>query len=151
MPFVYAAKFVCGSFGSEPALPTVEGPVEPGSYATAINIHNPSPRDTVSFTKKAVLMFSVAEKDIGPETPRRPSLPVVQAELPPDWGMEIDGPDIREVLLHQGPPAPAFIKGWVVIESPDFPLDVVAVYTAQALGGAGGVSIAIDRVTATQV
>ena len=150
MPFVYAAKFVCGSFGSAQTPPTEEGPVEPGNYATAINIHNPSPRNTVSFTKKAVLLFSVAEKDVGPETPRRPGLPV-QAELEPDWGMEIDGPDIRDVLLRPGPQAPAFIKGWVVIESPDFPLDVVAVYTVQALGGAGGVSIAIDRVTATQV
>lgn len=151
MPFVYAAKFICGSFGTAQTPPTAEGPVEPGNYATAINIHNPHPDNTVSFTKKAVLLFSVIEKDVGPETPRHPSLPVVQAELPPDWGMEIDGPDIRDVLLHQGPPAPAFIKGWVVIESPEFPLDVVAVYTVQALGAAGGVSIAIDRVTATQV
>jgi hypothetical protein len=151
MPLVYAAKFICGSFGSAQTPPTAEGPVEPGNYATAINIHNPHPDNTVSFTKKAVLLFSVIEKDVGPETPRHPSLPVVQAELPPDWGMEIDGPDIRDVLLHQGPPAPAFIKGWVVIESPEFPLDVVAVYTVQALGAAGGVSIAIDRVTATQV
>ena len=149
MPFVYAAKFVCGTFGSEQTPPAQEGPVEPGNYATAINIHNPNP-NTVSFGKKAVLLYSVAEKDIGPETPRPPSLPVVPAELPPDWGMEIDGPDIRDVLLHQGPPAPNFIKGWVVIESPDFPLDVVAVYTVQALEAAE-VSIAIDRVTATQV
>jgi hypothetical protein len=151
MPFVYAAKFICGSFGSEQTPPAAEGPVEPGNYATAINIHNPSPRNTVGFTKKAVLLFSVAEKDVDPETPRHPSLPPVRAELQPDWGMEIDGPDIRDVLLHQGPPAPAFIKGWVVIESSEFPLDVVAVYTVQALDRAGGVSIAIDRVTATQV
>ncbi len=150
MPFVYAAKFVCGSFGSEQTPPTEEGPVEPGNYATAINIHNPNPRNTVSFTKKAVLLYGVIEKDVGFEIPRPPSQQV-PAELQPDWGMEIDGPDIRNVLLSPHPPAPAFIKGWVVIESPDFPLDVVAVYTVQALGGAGGVSIAIDRVTATQV
>jgi hypothetical protein len=151
MPFVYAAKFVCGSFGSLGTAPAQEGPVEPGNYATAINIHNPSPRDTVTFIKKAVLMYSVAEKDIGFETPRRPGEPV-RAELQPDWGMEIDGPDSREVLLRPGgPPAPDFIKGWVIIESPEFPLDVVAVYTARALGESGAVSIAMDRVTPTQV
>jgi hypothetical protein len=97
-----------------------------------------------------VLLYGVIEKEIGFETPRPPGA-LVRAELQPDWGMEIDGPDIREVLLSPHPPAPAFIKGWVVIESPEFPLDVVAVYTAQALSGTGGVSIAIDRVPATQV
>jgi hypothetical protein len=54
----------------------------------------------------------------------------------------------QELLKGQAPPAPQFIKGWVVIESP-LPLDVVAVYTVRAPNG--GVSIAIDRVIPTQL
>jgi len=146
---VYAAKFICGSM-SQPTQPTEEGPVEPGSYATAINIHNPDPRAAVSFAKKAVLLFSdtEAQKGEGFEVPKPPS-ERREAQLGPDYGMEIDGRDIRQELLKgQAPPAPVFIKGWVVIESP-LPLDVVAIYTVRAPSGT--VSIATDRVTSTQL
>ena len=151
-PFVYAAKFVCGRFLGE-RQPAEEGPVEPGSYATAINIHNPHAR-TVTFVKKAVLLFVGTEEEKGFEIPRPPHR-ARTAELGPDWGMEIDCRDVRDVLLSDqpgvpGPQAPVFIKGWVVIESPE-PLDVVAVYTVRALAEPGGVSIATDRVTATRL
>ena len=151
-PFVYAAKFVCGRFQGE-RQPAAEGPVEPGSYATAINIHNPHPT-TVTFVKKAVLLFVGTEEEKDFEIPRPPHR-ARTAELGPDWGMEIDCHDIRDVLLSDqpgvpGPQAPIFIKGWVVIESPE-PLDVVAVYTVRALNEPGGVSIATDRVTATRL
>jgi hypothetical protein len=62
--------------------------------------------------------------------------------------MEIDCRDIREELLKGlAPQAPIFIKGWMVIETPE-PLDVVAVYTVRA---PGDVSIATDRVIPTQM
>ena len=35
--YVYAAKFLCGELKREGR----QGPVEPGSYSTAINVHNP--------------------------------------------------------------------------------------------------------------
>ena len=74
-------------------------------------------------------------------------------ELGPDWGLEIDCRDIRELLLEvvpgqPGPKAPTFIKGWVVIESTS-PLDVEVVYTAQGLKG--GLSLATERVHPTKV
>jgi hypothetical protein len=152
-PFVYATKFVCGLFRPEQPQPAEEGPVEPGSYATAINIHNPHSK-VVTIVKKAVLLFDGTERDRDVEIPKPPHK-ARTAELGPDWGMEIDCRDIRDVLLSEqagtpGPRAPAFIKGWVVIESPD-PLDVVAVYTVRTLGEPGGVSIATDRVTATRL
>ena len=144
--FVYAAKFICGSMPELPQ-PTEEGPVEPGSYATAINVHNPNAEGVV-FIKKAVLLFTQTEKEEGFEIPKEPS-GRREAQLGPDWGMEIDGRDIRQELLSgQAPPAPVFIKGWVVIES-QLPLDVVAVYTVRA--PSGGVSIATDRVIPTQL
>jgi hypothetical protein len=46
-----------------------------------------------------------------------------------------------------GPPAPTFIKGWVVIHAP-LPLDVVAVYTAHT---PAGFSITTERVPASAI
>jgi hypothetical protein len=147
---VYTVKFVCGCFKPKERE---EGPVEPGSYTTAINIHNPN-YCNVTFVKKAVLLFDASKKGHeGFEIPKPPNAPKI-ARLEPDWGMEIDCADIREVLLTQptgapGPKAPTFIKGWVVIQSPE-PLDVVAVYTARGLDRDSGVSIETERVLPTR-
>ena len=54
----------------------------------------------------------------------------------------------QELLKGQAPPAPQFIKGWVVMNRP-FRSNVVAVYTVRAPNG--GVFIAIDRVVPTQL
>jgi hypothetical protein len=143
---VYAAKFLCGRLGE--LDPKVETPVGPGSYTTAINVHNPNHRPVV-ITKKAILLFAGASRE--PEIPRPPSRRH-RLELGPDWGVEIDCQDIREILLRsdQGVivPAPIFIKGWVVLESTS-PLDVEVVYTAQGLQG--GLSLATERVHPTKV
>lgn len=148
--WVYAAKFLCGEL--KPSEGAVEQPVEGGRYATAINVHNPGSRQ-VTFRKKAVLLFDGARPEEAVERPVPPGRPLTR-ELPPDFGLEIDCRDIRQVLLRgvggpQGPPAPTFIKGWVVIETlVDAPLDVVAVYTTESLGAPAtqAPSIAVDRV-----
>ncbi len=132
---VYAVKFLCGTYTGGGASGVIrEGPVKPGNYQTAINIHNPNPTATILFTKKAVLMFDSLNPPTDFERPMPPG-PKIEAGLKPDWGMEIDCPDIRAVLLNQPVPpgAEPFIKGWVVIEvsgGKPLPLDVVAAYTA---------------------
>lgn len=126
---VYAAKFMCGEL--KPGEVQEEGPVKPGNYQTAINVHNPS-RLSVTFLKKAVLLFDSRRAVREFEQPRPPGQRF-RASLFPDWGLEIDCPDIRLVLLGGiASPPPAFIKGWVVIETFTLgqPLDVVAAYTA---------------------
>jgi hypothetical protein len=154
--YVYAAKFLCGEL--KRAGP--EGPVEPGSYSTAINVHNPHAH-SVGIRKKAILLYDGRHPEEAVERPTPPvrrECPVIK-ELGPDWGLEIDCRDIREVLLttaagEVGPPAPIFIKGWVVIETlSDAPLDVVAVYTVAPLGTKGQqpVSIATDRIPGNRV
>ena len=144
---VYAAKFILGTM-PQPSQPAQEGPVEPGSYSTVINIHNPSPSEAVTFVKKAVLLFSENEAvKEGFEIPQPPS-GRREAQLGPDYGMQLDGRDIRELLTGLAAPPPAFIEGWVVIESA-LPLDVVAVHTVRAPDGA--VSIATDRVVPTSL
>src|SRR5438445_4110009 len=106
--FVYAAKFLCGQFDRKliSEREHLEGPVKPGNYLTAINVHNPNLRPVV-FQKKAVLLFAGLEprpqeefeRPVAAQKPR-------QAELPPDGGMEIDCPDIRRVLLGGVAPPP---------------------------------------------
>jgi hypothetical protein len=153
--YVYAAKFLCGIL----KVSGREGPVEPGSYATAINIHNPHAH-AVAIRKKAILLYNGERPE---EAGERPTPPVsgeetLVRELRPDWALEIDCADIRQVLLRDatgqpGPPAPVFIKGWVIVETfTDLPLDVVAVYTTdpQERGLQSAPSIATDRVPGTR-
>jgi hypothetical protein len=153
---VYAVKFLCGEFGRQPAgAAEIEGPVKPGNYATAINIHNPHPAQPVFFRKKAVLLFAGSKADPAQELERpRPPGPSISAELGPDWGMEIDCFDIRKRLIPNAPAAPVFIKGWVVLETfAPWPLNVEAVYTAHTFidGKPEGFSIATERITGTPI
>jgi len=159
---VYSAKFICGVFDPERLSdqPEVEGPVRPGSYTTAINVHNPHPQQVAHFRKRAVLLFegSQRERQDEFEVPRPPRS-IVAGALNPDFGLEIDCADIREQLLGTpsapGPQAPIFIKGWVVIETPvETPLDVVAVYTAEPRTPGGerpgqGLALEVERVPGT--
>jgi hypothetical protein len=154
--WVYAAKFLCGEARSNQK---VEGPVQSSLYSTAINVHNPN-RHPVKFLKKAVLLFDGRKPEEALERPTPPARvkePVV-VELEPDWGLEIDCHDIRQVLLGgsslNAPPPPVFIKGWVVIETfVDAQLDVVAVYTSEAVGAPAPVtpSLEVDRVVGNRI
>jgi len=107
--FQYATKFVCGA--SPGSI------VAPGSYFTAINVHNPN-AGTVTYKKK----FAVA-------LPGKPGPIRWQPDqtLRSDEALEIDCPEILRGISATAPPR--FAKGFVVLESPS-ELDVVAVYTA---------------------
>jgi hypothetical protein len=139
---VYSAKFLCGpAFGKEG--------VQPGSYSTAINVHNPH-NGRVYLYKKAVIA-NREDEDRGRISDFH------KVALGPDEAIEIDCIDIYGLLgpepeeseeVTQQPEtglttAPSiqsssitpvsslvrFIKGFVVIYA-SAPLDVVAVYTA---------------------
>jgi hypothetical protein len=135
---VYSAKFVCGNVNPGSPGTGVETPVfGPGIYRTAINVHNPN-ADPVKFGKKAVLILQ--PQFPGLETPQPPGEFRI-AELPPDWGLQIDCPDIATLVGGGGS---QFFEGWVVLVVPDekLPLDVEALYTVVSGGdpitGAGG-------------
>jgi hypothetical protein len=159
--FNYAAKFVCGEFDkfSDPVNPAVpEGPVKPGNYQTAINVHNPN-SILVGLSKKAVLLFAgTAPSDETVFEQPMPPGPFFGVELQPDFGLEIDCQDIRRQLLGPvAPPAPVFIKGWVVILS-NAPLDIEVVFTgngykpdpATGITTREGFSLYVERVLPTQ-
>jgi hypothetical protein len=135
---VYSAKFLCGfqADGGVPVDPSKpvsalpqEPPVMPGNYATEINIHNPQD-NSVAFVKKAVLSGFTAPGVVSPPEQPFPPGALHTAVLEPDWALEIDCPDIILLLGDTLPPGATFIKGFVVITSPE-ELDVVAVYTAE--------------------
>lgn len=111
--YVYSAKFVCGYSN----MTGLAAPVVPGTYATAINVHNPW-YFTVDLTKK------VAQAPREFEQPIPPSKPITY-NLKPDYAFEIDCEDIYKIGKI---PNKKFAKGFVVLTSPR-PLDVVAVYT----------------------
>jgi hypothetical protein len=91
-------------------------PLAVGEYFTAVNVHNPSRCDTITFRWKVAV--GLPGLKVGKVTD------FSEATLGPDEALEIDCRDILKKLSN-----PAFVKGWVVIEN-DSELDVVAVYSA---------------------
>lgn len=135
--FEYAVKFVCGKEPNPLPNEREEGPVKPGNYATAVNIHNPLFKDAI-VVKKAVL--SLREPEQG-----RPSN-FIRMVLNPDGATEADCPEIRKLLGIDKPDQ--FLKGFFVIFS-NQELDVTAVYTAQSLDASGsptGMSIDVETI-----
>ena len=110
--FQHAAKIVCGKSPGEI--------VAPGSYFTAVNVHNPTNRTIRLAVKVAVALPGLKP---GPVSNFR------QAILGPDEALEIDCPDVHMLAGTDG-----FLKGFAVIES-EVELDVVAVYTAAGRDG----------------
>jgi hypothetical protein len=133
--YEFAVKFVCGV----PNRPVVA----PGTYFTAINVHNPQ-AETVTFkTKVAVALPSTSPGPIVntlPEGPLGQISRFIPGRLGPDQAFEIDCPEILKIVR----PHERFLKGFVVLEVPE-EFDIVAVYTAA--GSTGRVeTMEIERV-----
>lgn len=114
--FQYAVKLVCGNVVLSPTAAST--PVAPGRYWTAINIHNPEKCRDAHFRWKVVVAAPLNQTPVTPvfQRPRT---------IRPDEAVEID---CQQVMQTFPAPPPAFVKGYVVLES-DVELDVVAVYS----------------------
>lgn len=119
--FQYAAKFACFNEVG-PAEGSLGEPVVPAQYRTVVNVHNPQ-RDDVEFQKKAVVAFAERSQERGPVSEWR------EERLRADEALAVDCLDVRELLGGDQRVG----DGFVVIES-RLPLDVVAVYTTEAVG-----------------
>jgi hypothetical protein len=123
----YAAKFACG-------VATATTPmVQPGTYSTTINIHNPhdnlfSQQASTTFMKKAVQSLPEGQ------TPPPPSQFVTDTLLN-DFAEEVDCNIIKSLLKIT---STAFFEGYVVIIVPPTvlgntqftnQLDVIGIYT----------------------
>ena len=125
----YAAKFVCGKAG---AVEINAFLAAPGTYYTAINVHNPRLSTPINFWKKFAI--GLPNQRVGPIYGWYGNV------LKADEVLQVDCGDIYN---KTGIPAGTFIEGFVVIQ-PDSDLDVVAVYTAD--GGAGVSTLHTERV-----
>jgi len=134
--FQYAVKLLCGEVVAPQDGPPT--PVAPGRYYTAINIHNPDKCQDAHFRWKVAVA--------NPDRPGPVSAYQEPQTLHPDEALEIDCPQVARVMQTLPPPAPRFVKGFVVIES-DIDIDVVAVYSGTP-GACGSNTFQTERVQA---
>ena len=125
----YAAKYVC--IDDPQTLEEAPSLVAPGTYWTAINIHNPTPHEVRVYWKVA---------GAGPDGQCGRMHGFFPMNLGPDCATRIDCSTIAARVGLD----PTTIDGFVVIRS-GVELDVVAVYTAAGPDGAVG-NLDVERV-----
>jgi hypothetical protein len=130
MAFQYAAKVVCG-------LNRSTGTLAHGQYQTVINVHSPN-RDVTGFRYK---LAQASKAEDGPISGFK------EGRIKAD-GAQFFGCNEFHSIFNI--PAGAVIDGFFVIES-KLPLDVIAVYTTNDVGGAGVPCIEVERVFERQI
>lgn len=120
--YVYPVKVLCGEIAPQDSSLERGYPLAPGSYRTAINIHNFG-RSQVSFWKYGVI---ANPQGMNPA----PIGKRMQESLAPGQALEVDCKNIADLVTPPGTKPPDFIKGFVVIETPQ-PLAVIGVYTVK--------------------
>lgn len=130
--YEYAVKYVCGTN----VRPTLSPAVAPGTYYTAINVHNPS-GEAVPFVYKVVIAPAGAP---GAHTPLTSPFRIGE-----DGATDVDCAMITRALDAASIPHGPFWTGFFVIQSPT-EFDVVAVYTSAASRTGPVNSIQTERV-----
>jgi hypothetical protein len=143
--FSYSVKFLCGE---QPGCGCECSPVQPGRYATEINIHNFGRTEIV--VRKRFIPVVLAGAPVG----REPRVAGVRAEdriiLPPQTATMDDCCRIAELLFGgEAPSSVPLTIGFLEITS-NGPLAVTAVYTTSGLT-AGGVSIEVEQIAAQRL
>ena len=123
-PWVYAAKFICGT-------KTADGDVVKGQYATTVNILNLWANVVVPIEKQAVIAKPERQSP-------GPISGIAVHQLAPYQAMAVDCTDIRGLFTPQ---PTGYIEGFLMIRPgpngislTDPPLEVVAKYTARHRG-----------------
>jgi hypothetical protein len=137
--FVYSVKFVCGV---QPDCGCECGPVQPGQYATEINIHNYSLKE-ITVAKRFVPVV-LAGAPVG----REPRVAGVRAQdkivLPAQTATMDDCCRIAELLFGGQPPSPMPLTIGFLELTASAEIAVTAVYTA-ADAKSGGISLAVEQ------
>jgi len=138
--FVFSAKFICGE---QPACGCACTSVQPGRYATEINIHNYGIRE-VAIHKRFVPVV-LAGAPVG----REPKVAGPRAEdriiLPPQTATMDDCCRIAELLFGGEVASPMPITIGFLEITANGPIAVTAVYTTAGLNSAG-VSIQVEQI-----
>jgi hypothetical protein len=138
--FIYSAKFICGD---QPSCGCECTPVQPGRYATEINIHNHGLKP-VEIQKRFVPVV-LASAPIGREPRTAGPGAEDRIALPPQTATMDDCCRIGQLLFggEAASPMPITI-GFLEITSSG-PIAVTAVYTVSGLES-GGVSIRVEQI-----
>lgn len=128
----YAVKYVCGTN----VRPILSPAVAPGTYYTAINVHNPS-GEAVPFVYKVVIAPPGAP---GGHTPLAAPFRIGE-----DGATDVDCGMITRALDAASIPHGPFWTGFFVIQAPT-ELDVVSVYTTAQSRTGPVTSIQTERV-----
>jgi hypothetical protein len=138
---VYSVKFVCGE---QPECDCECAPVQPGRYATEINIHNYLLKE-VSVVKRFIPVVLA-----GAPTGREPRVASVRAEdkivLPAQTATMDDCCRISALLFGGEAPSLMPLTIGVLEITASAPLAVTAVYTTSSLKDGGGVSIRVEQI-----
>jgi hypothetical protein len=138
--FVYSAKFICGE---QPSCGCECSPVQPGRYATEINIHNVG-LEEVKIQKRFMPVVL-----LGAPVGREPQAAAAGAEdelvLPAQAATMDDCCRIGELLFGGDPATPLPITIGFVEFTSSAPIAVTAVYTARGLESSG-VSIDVEQI-----
>jgi len=140
MIYRYKVKFECRweievVGPCDPTVPSQRIPVET-LITTHINVYNPDHRVPVQVFKYFVQCLSEPEPGPPPILIGGHTLKNHTFVIPPNKGFEIDCDDVKNWPVDPNqpplPPWPCELKGFVVIESWDYPLEVVAVYNKKS-------------------
>ena len=138
--FVYSAKFICGE---QPNCGCDCVPVQPGRYATEINIHNYGIKEVA--IQKRLIPVVLAGAPAG----REPKVVAARADdkivLPPQTATMDDCCRIAELLFGGEPASPMLITIGFLEITANGPIAVTAVYTAIGLDSSG-VSIEVEQI-----
>ena len=138
--FVYSAKFICGE---QPNCGCDCTPVQPGRYATEINIHNYGIKEVA--IQKRLIPVVLAGAPAG----REPKVVAARADdkivLPPQTATMDDCCRIAELLFGGEPASPMLITIGFLEITANGPIAVTAVYTATGLDSSG-VSIEVEQI-----
>ena len=138
--FVYSVKFICGV---QPECDCECGPVQPGKYATEINIHNYSTKE-IEIRKRFVPVVLASAP-----TGREPRVASVRAEdkivLPAQTATMDDCCRIAQLIFGGEPPSPMPLTIGFLELTASADIAVTAVYTTSG-SKSGGVSIAVEQI-----
>jgi len=126
--------------GPAPSPEVARGAIVYGTYATAINIHNPSLRETLTLHKRAVEALEEDSRQLPPSA-------FQTLTLGPGNAVEVDCEDING-LITQGATSnfTTFTKGFVSVFATG-QLDVVGVYSANPESIPVGITLEMLNIT----
>ncbi len=137
--FVYSVKFICGS---QPSCPCECASVQPGAYATEINIHNYTAKNVQIL--KRIIPVVMAGAPVGRSPLVAPARAEEKLTLGPQTATMEDCCHLNESLLGGPASSPAPLTIGLLELTASTEIAVTAVYTVS--GANGGLSVKVEQI-----